>query len=78
MRIQCPCSLSIALCPDLSDPANGMVTMTGNLAGDTATYTCDLGFQLNGASVLNCQTDGTWDNSLPTCEYIEGIKIKDV
>ena len=55
-----------------------MVSMTGNSAGDTATYTCDPGFQLNGASVLNCQTDGTWDNPLPTCEYTEGIGIEDV
>ena len=44
-----------------------MVSMTGNAAGDTATYSCDDSFYLNEVLVLICQTDGTWDNSPPTC-----------
>ena len=70
-------SLPTALCPDLSDPANGMVSMTANSVGDTATFTCDAGYELNGADVLTCQSDGTWDNPPPTCESI-GIGMKDV
>ena len=52
-----------------------MVTVMGTSVGDTATYTCNDGFDLNGVGVLNCQAhaDGTWDNPPPTCEIIEGI-----
>ena len=60
-------SILTALCPDLSDPANGTVTQFGNSAGYNATYVCDEGYELVGAPVLNCQGDGTWDNPPPTC-----------
>ena len=52
--------------------------MTGNSAGDTATYTCNDGFELNGEDVLNCQADGTWDNPPPTCESTEGMGMMDL
>ena len=44
-----------------------MVDFSGTSVGDTATYTCDIGFELIGSSVLNCQDGGTWDNSPPAC-----------
>ena len=44
-----------------------MVDLSGTSIGDTATYTCDIGFGLIGSSVLNCQDGGTWDNSPPVC-----------
>ena len=31
-----------------------MVTFTGNSIGDTATYTCDLGFELIGPATATC------------------------
>ena len=55
------------LCPDLDNPANGAVSQTRNSEGDTATYTCDSGYELVGHQVLNCQANGTWDNSPPIC-----------
>ena len=57
----------IALCPDLSSPASGVVTQFGNSPGYNATYVCNDGYELVGAPVLNCQNDGTWDNSPPLC-----------
>ena len=39
---------SAALCPDPVDIEHGMVTFLGNSVGDTATYTCDFGFELDG------------------------------
>ena len=60
-------SILTALCPDLGNPDNGMVTQFGNSARDNATYVCDEGYELVGAPVLNCQDDGTWDNPPPTC-----------
>ena len=59
--------LSVALCPTLGNPANGMVALSGTSVGDTAAYTCNDGFELVGAPLLNCQADGTWDDSPPMC-----------
>jgi CUB/sushi domain-containing protein len=56
------------VCPTRFDPENGMVLLTGMSVGDTATYTCDTGFELIGESVLNCQSDGTWNNPPPICD----------
>ena len=64
-----------ALCPDLSNPANGTVSQSGNSEGDTGNYTCNAGYELAGAPVLNCQADGTWDNPPPTCRRTFFIKI---
>ena len=65
--IRCFLPILTALCPDLSDPANGTVTQSGNSEDDTATYTCSDGYELVGSEVLNCQSDGTWDDSPPVC-----------
>ena len=47
-------SCSTALCPDPDDIVNGMVTVTGNSVGDTATYSCNSGFVLNGDETTTC------------------------
>ena len=58
---------SLALCPDLVDPVNGTVMMTGKSVGDTATYSCNNGFSLSGVHMVTCQGDGEWSDSPPTC-----------
>ena len=45
---------SPALCPDPLDIDSGIVTFTGNSVGDTATYTCDSGFELIGVATTTC------------------------
>ena len=52
------------MCPDLVAPVNGMVMMTGNSVGDTATYSCDDG---SGVVMVTCQDDGQWSDSPPIC-----------
>ena len=47
-------SFSAALCPDPDGIDNGMRTFTGNSVGDTATYTCNSGFELIGDPVTTC------------------------
>ena len=42
------------MCPDPVGIANGMVTFTGNSVGDTATYTCNSGFELIGSATVTC------------------------
>ena len=64
------CLYKIALCPDLENPFNGVVTQFGVSEGDTATYSCSDGYELVGAKVLHCQNDGTWDNSPPVCKSV--------
>ena len=47
-------SCSAALCPDPAAIVNGMRTFTGISVGDTATYTCDSGFELIGVTTITC------------------------
>ena len=61
-------SLLLALCPDQDNPANGVVSQSGNSEGDTATFVCNDGYELVGAPVLTCQNDGTWDENPPVCK----------
>jgi hypothetical protein len=56
------------LCPDASNPANGVVSQSGNSEGDTATFVCNDRYELVGSPVLTCHDDGTWDNSPPVCK----------
>ena len=66
--------LSMADCPPLTDPANGVVTVTGQTSGSTATYTCNSGFVLalfevipSETVVRTCQHGGTWSAFKPLC-----------
>ena len=64
-------SCSAALCPDPADIVNGMMTFTGNSVGDTATYNCNLGFELIGNTFITCtQVDmniATFASAAPVC-----------
>ena len=54
-------------CPDLENPANGAVTVNGMNPGDTATYTCISGYELEGAATLTCGSNGMWSPEPPVC-----------
>ena len=41
--------------------------------GDTCTYQCDDGYELSGDMMRECQGDGTWTGSDPTCDLGENI-----
>ena len=72
------------MCPVLTVDG-GNVTVTGQFRGDTATYTCNSGFELldltPGSNMRTCQTDGTWTVPEPQClgnfyhvhAYIQGV-----
>ena len=58
-------------CGSLTDPANGGVNHTaGTSLGQTATYSCNTGYNLVGDSTRTCQATGEWSGSEPTCEGI--------
>ena len=61
-------SLTAVNCGNLTDPANGQVDHTaGNTLGQTATYSCNTGYDLVGDSNRTCQATGNWSESAPTC-----------
>ena len=60
-------SCSVVTCPDPPGIANGMRTFTGNLVGDTATYTCNSDFELIGNPTTACTEDAGGNSaSFPT------------
>ncbi|CAI8017312.1 Sushi, von Willebrand factor type A, EGF and pentraxin domain-containing protein 1 [Geodia barretti] len=62
------CQGPTVFCPNLMDPANGEVILSGVSVGDTATFTCNAEFELRGDSVLTCLSDITWDKTPPVCQ----------
>ena len=56
-------------CGTLTNPANGQVNHTaGTTFGQTATYSCDRGYNLVGGTIRTCQATGVWVGSAPTCQ----------
>ena len=55
------------LCEELTDPANGEVTVSGRTPGSVASYTCRPGFALEGATLRTCQSTGRWSLDAPVC-----------
>ncbi|XP_003387839.1 PREDICTED: sushi, von Willebrand factor type A, EGF and pentraxin domain-containing protein 1-like isoform X2 [Amphimedon queenslandica] len=54
-------------CGTLPDPNNGQVLLYGTKIGDSATYTCFVGFSLSGADIRYCQENGQWSGVAPRC-----------
>ena len=43
-----------------------------NNSGMTASYTCDIGYSLQGVATRECMQDGTgWDTASPTCSKFQ-------
>ena len=52
---------SSAACPAVENPSHGTVVVDGFQSGDSATFECDTGFQLDGPDVITCTDDLVWD-----------------
>ena len=58
-------------CGPLTDPANGQVDHTaGTSLGQTATYSCNTGYNLVGNGTRTCQATGNWSGSAITCQGV--------
>ena len=58
-------------CGTLTNPTNGRVIHTGGTTfGQTATYSCNTGYDLVGDSVRTCQATRVWSGSAPACQGI--------
>ena len=56
-------------CGTLTNPVNGQVTHTGRTTyRQTATYSCDTGYNLVGDNNRTCQATGMWSGSEPVCQ----------
>ena len=63
-------------CGTLPTPANGQVNQTaGTTFGQTATYSCNTGYNLVGDNTRTCQATRNWSGSEPTCERMLHIKL---
>ena len=59
---------SVGECGALTNPTNGQVShLNRTVEGQTATYTCNTGYNLVGDSTRTCQATGVWSGSAPTC-----------
>ena len=54
-------------CVNLRNPANGMVTTTGNDFGSRARYRCHSGYLLVGDQARVCEANGRWSGQEPEC-----------
>ncbi len=41
--------------------------VNSTLVGDTAVYSCNSGYRVDGAAVLTCQVNSSWSNKVPIC-----------
>ena len=65
-------------CPTLTPPDNGELSPMGaNSYNDEVTFTCNQNYELEGASSVKCQANGTWSDRIPTCtrETVFFLKI---
>ena len=61
--------LTVVDCGIPTNPPNGQVSHTaGTTFGQTATYSCDPGYNLLGDSNRTCQATGRWLGNAPTCQ----------
>ena len=60
--------ISVITCPPLDDPVGGNVKMDGYRVGNMATYTCVLGYKLDGPATRICTDTGTWSDYAPKCD----------
>ncbi|XP_064386180.1 sushi, von Willebrand factor type A, EGF and pentraxin domain-containing protein 1-like isoform X2 [Halichondria panicea] len=58
-------------CGPLTDPTNGMITLSTTTFGSTATYSCNSGHNLNGDTTRTCGANGDWSGSDPTCDIVD-------
>lgn len=57
-------------CSRLPRPENGNVWWNSTIFNSIASYSCNVGFVLNGVSQRVCQASGYWSNRPPLCSRI--------
>ena len=62
-------NLTFIDCGEINAPINGAVTYSSDATtyGETATFTCDAGYDLTGAATRTCLAEEIWSGSSPVC-----------
>ncbi|CAH1270698.1 CSMD1 [Branchiostoma lanceolatum] len=59
-------------CGALTAPAHGTLSAADATSyQDVVQVTCEHGYELDGASSVTCQADGTWSEPLPACQAVQ-------
>ena len=58
---------AVVTCGDPGTPTNGQRELLGQSFGTQVTYTCDVGYELEGNGQRTCQARGQWSGQLPEC-----------
>ncbi len=59
--------LTSGVCPTMSPPVNGDVSVSTYNVEGVATFTCDDGYKLSGSSRCTCLASGSWSEEAPDC-----------
>ena len=66
---------SVPLCyPNCNDPGipdNGQRDGNSFIYNAVVLYSCNNGYNLTGESTLTCQSDGSWSNTIPSCNLVD-------
>ena len=54
-------------CGDLAAPSNGTKQGSSDVVDSTMTFSCDVGFRLEGSDQRHCREDGHWNGTKATC-----------
>ena len=54
-------------CGDPGTPTNGQRSLSSTTYNSVVTYTCDVGYTLQGSNSRTCQSDLQWSGSVPQC-----------
>ena len=54
-------------CGDPGTPTNGQRSLSSTTYNSVVTYTCDVGYTLQGSNSRTCQFNGQWNGSVPQC-----------
>ena len=67
-------------CGALSTPTNGDQTTTGTLLDDTADFSCNAGYKLDGSDTRTCQSDCEWSGTATSCvrKLLFDIKLRSI
>jgi len=72
-------------CDILSTPSNGEISCSSGregvgYEGDICNFACNTGYELTGSDIRDCQSDGSWSGSNPTCKkgnLLNSLLLKD-
>ena len=60
-------SPTVVDCGDPGTLTNGQRSLPSTTYNSVVTYTCDVGYTLQGSNSRTCQSDGQWSGSVPRC-----------